>query len=127
MEPLEFLLGREYVEAFVGRLEADIDDVGPFTDQFLVDVPSRLAGVVVDTRIVRRLFADVQHTHDPGRILVTDPQSGGVDAVHIPSVEAMPKGIVVPANGARLRRLDREAETDTVESAKPAAGGLLVV
>lgn len=83
MEALEFLVGGEHVEPFVRRLEADIDDVGAVTDEFLVDVSGRLAGVVIDARVVGGLLADVQHAHNAGRVVVTDPQPRSVDVVHI--------------------------------------------
>jgi hypothetical protein len=82
---VEFLLGGEDVQPLVRGFEADVDDVGTLVDH-PVDVRGGLAVVVEDARLVRRLLGDVEHAHDPRRIVVPDTEAGSVHVSHVSEV-----------------------------------------
>ena len=81
VEALAFLLGREHLETLVRGFEAYVDDVRTFLDE-AIDVAGGFVGIGEDARIVRRLVADVEHTHDPRGVVVADRESGGLDGLH---------------------------------------------
>jgi len=82
VQPVELLVGGEHLQALVRRLQPDVDDVGALPDQLLVHVAGGLAGVVEHAGVVRRLRGDVEHAHDPRRVVLADAETGGVHVSH---------------------------------------------